>query len=530
MLIAIFSAGIVILFAQGMVALRSVETAAGLMGDGKDIVSDILPPPLYLIEAQLVANEVMQAPASNRREVAERFRQLRRDFDERNAYWRARSSALDHAVVATLFGRQREKADLYWLALEKRFLPAAFAGDETQARRALDELKVIYAEHRSGVDETVKAASAWSEARKAELAATVRQSNLVFAIVALASIAVGVLVALLTVRAIVIPLAELQRTITDVEKSADFTLSMKVVRHDEVGVTAHSFNQLLSTLRAAFRSIQGSALEVSDAALRLSASSRQVAASSSLQSESTSAMAATVEEVTVSINHISSNAREAESASRLSGKLSLEGGDVIRNAAAEMTHIATTVREISSSIDHLTAQSSQISAVVQVIKEVADQTNLLALNAAIEAARAGEQGRGFAVVADEVRKLAERTRNATEEIATMIGNIQASSTSVVTAMSVAVDQARGSLALAEEAGNAIKEIETGADHVIALVDDISSSLSEQSAASNDIASHVERVARMIQENNGAASLTAEAAVQLERLASQMRQVVERFRI
>lgn len=530
LLIAIFSAGIVFLFLQGIFALRSIDAAASLMGDGKDIVADILPPPLYLIEAQLVANEVLQAPVNERSVTAARFRQLRKDFDERNAYWMEKSSDLDKAVIASLLGKQKDSADAYWNTLEKHFLPAALSGDETQARRALDELKTIYSAHRSGVDETVKAASAWANARNIELASTVKKSNLIFAIVAFASIAVGITVAVLTMRAILVPLAELQRTISEVERTSDFTKSMNIASADEVGMTAQSFNQLLSTLRIALHQIQNSVVEVFDASSRLSSSSQQVAASSSQQSESASVMAATVEEVTVRINYISDNAREAEKASRDSGELSRQGGGVIRNAATEMTSIATTVRQISSSVDALTEQSTQISAVVQVIKEVADQTNLLALNAAIEAARAGEMGRGFAVVADEVRKLAERTSDATEEIAGMINAIQGCAKTVVSTMTVAVDQASGGVALAEHASNAIKEIEGGVDRVIGLVEDISSSLSEQSSVSKDIATHVDKVARMTEENKVAATVTASAAMQLEQLATQMHRVVDKFRV
>jgi methyl-accepting chemotaxis protein len=241
-------------------------------------------------------------------------------------------------------------------------------------------------------------------------------------------------------------------------------------------------------------------------------------------------MAATVEQVTVSINHVSESAREALEISRKSGDLSSQGGNIIHNAATEMKQIAETVRLTSSTIEDLGQQSNQISSVVQVIKDVADQTNLLALNAAIEAARAGEQGRGFAVVADEVRKLAERTTKATEEITHMIATIQNSAHAAVASMGEAVEQVGGGVALAEQAGDAINQIKEGAGQVITVVNDISSALVEQSSASNDIASHVERVAQMSEENSAAAGETASAANHLEQLSGTMRAAVSRFRI
>jgi methyl-accepting chemotaxis protein len=340
----------------------------------------------------------------------------------------------------------------------------------------------------------------------------------------------GLIVAWLIIRSITTPLNRMRATIGEVEKNGDFTQRIPASGHDEVGQTANSFNDLMTTLQSALRQVLDSVDQVSGATHTLSSSSSQVASSSAHQSEAASAMAATVEQVTVSINHVSESAREALEISRKSGELSSQGGNIIHNAATEMKQIAETVRLTSSTIEDLGQQSNQISSVVQVIKDVADQTNLLALNAAIEAARAGEQGRGFAVVADEVRKLAERTTKATEEITHMIATIQNSAHAAVARMGEAVEQVGGGVALAEQAGDAINQIKEGAGQVIAVVNDISSALVEQSSASNDIASHVEKVAQMSEENSAAAGETASAANHLEQLSGTMRAAVSRFRI
>ena len=210
--------------------------------------------------------------------------------------------------------------------------------------------------------------------------------------------------------------------------------------------------------------------------------------------------------------------------------LSAQGGEVIHRTVDEMNQIAGTVRQASAAIDDLGQKSDQITSVVQVIKEVADQTNLLALNAAIEAARAGEQGRGFAVVADEVRKLAERTTKATEEIAAMVNSMQESARSAVSTMDDAVGRVGSGAALAQQAGEAINQIKSGADQVVNVVNDISAALAEQSVASNDIAGHVERVAQMTEENSAAAGETANSAGHLQHLAVEMRGAVSRFKI
>ena len=343
-------------------------------------------------------------------------------------------------------------------------------------------------------------------------------------------VALGLFLAWRIIRSVTVPLNQMRSTITEVEKNGDFTRRIPVSADDEVGQTANSFNQLMSVLQQTLSQVLDSVTKVSGAALSLSAASGQVASSSSSQSEATSSMAAAVEQMTVSINHVSDSAREAVEISRKSGKLSTEGGEVIHQAASEMSQIAETVRHTAQAIEELDQHSNQISSIVQVIKEVADQTNLLALNAAIEAARAGEQGRGFAVVADEVRKLAERTTKATEEITQMIAAMQHSAKAAVSTMETAVDQVGGGVALANQAGSAIIQIKDGAEQVVGVVNDISSALAEQSSASNDIAAQVEKVAQMTEENSAAANESANAANNLQELANNMRTAVSRFKI
>lgn len=340
----------------------------------------------------------------------------------------------------------------------------------------------------------------------------------------------GLFSAVYIVHSIKQPLNQMRNVIIEVGKNDDFTRRIALSSSDEVGETAQAFDGLIASFQQIMGQVLESADKVSAFAKDLSSSSGHVAARSSSQSESTAAMAAAVEEMTVSINHISDNAREALDISRQSGNLSTEGGEIIQQAALEMSRIADTVRETSRSIEEVGQHSNQISSIVQVIKDIASQTNLLALNAAIEAARAGEQGRGFAVVADEVRKLAERTTNATEEISGMIDVMQNSANKAVTAMSASVDQVSSGVTLANQAGSSIKQIKSGASRVVDVVNDISTALEEQSSTSSDLSGQVENVARMTEENSAVSANTALQAENLQELASAMRASVGRFRI
>jgi methyl-accepting chemotaxis protein len=326
------------------------------------------------------------------------------------------------------------------------------------------------------------------------------------------------------------PAGRMRTAITEISNTGEFTRRIAVASDDEIGQTSRSFNELMENLQAAFQQVHEGIENVAASSNSLSMSSKQVASGSANQSEAASSMAAAVEQVTVSIDRVSDGANEALGISKHSGELSERGGEIIHRTVEEMMRIADTVRQTSVSIEKLGEQSNRISSIVNVIKGIAEQTNLLALNAAIEAARAGEQGRGFAVVADEVRKLAERTTQATGEVTEMIETIQSSSRAAVAGMAVTVAQVDGGVTLVQQAGDAINQIKNESVQVLKTVGDISVALAEQSKASNDIAVNIEKVARMTEENSAAANQTADAANHLAQLADGMRATVKRFRI
>ena len=331
------------------------------------------------------------------------------------------------------------------------------------------------------------------------------------------------------IRSITTPLSDIQNAIRRIQTTKDLSQRVQLHRRDEIGDIADSFNQMVESFQKIIHQVILGVHEVQKSSTHLNQASGKVSLSSKSQSDAAASMAAATEEMLVSIEQVAENARHTYGIASQSGDLSNQGEQTVNDAAAEMSKIADAVNISSASITQLGEESKLISEIVNVIKEIADQTNLLALNAAIEAARAGEQGRGFAVVADEVRKLAERTSKSTLEISTMIEKIQAETNDAVAGMQEGTERVKGGVEKAQQAGQSMSNIRDGAQQVLAAVNEITTALGEQSSAGSQVAQGVEKIAQMADENCSAVAEIAETSRRLAELADSLQEVADQFK-
>jgi len=321
--------------------------------------------------------------------------------------------------------------------------------------------------------------------------------------------------------------------LSQMSKFAEGDLTVSVVPEkegDQIGKLFDGFNKSVQNIKLIVENVIAAVEATASASTEISSSSEEMAAGAQEQSTQTTEIAGAVEQMTKTILETSQNSSRSAEAAKNAGSIAKEGGKVVQQTVEGMNRIAEVVRKSAETVLALGKGSDQIGEIVQVINDIADQTNLLALNAAIEAARAGEQGRGFAVVADEVRKLAERTTKATKEIAVMIKQIQHDTSGAVESMSKGTDEVEKGIALADKAGKSLKEIIVGVDAVVDLSTQVAAASEEQSSAAEQISKNIEAISTVTNQSAAGVQQIARAAEDLNRLTINLQDLTARFKI
>lgn len=352
--------------------------------------------------------------------------------------------------------------------------------------------------------------------------------NISILLIALGS-ALGLFLGVSIIRGVNASVTEMSGVMGRMSSDGNLTVRVKVLGNDEIGQAAKAFNNLIEGFADIIHQVGDGAITVSTTATQLSASSVQISQGSQAQSEAAASTAAAVEEITVSIGAVSANADEVHKITEQSLQQATEGNVSVTMMMAEIDNVQDAVNQIASSVKEFVDSTRAIASMTQQVKDIADQTNLLALNAAIEAARAGEQGRGFAVVADEVRKLAEKSAQSANEIDQVTNSLNQKSAHVDTTVQMGLR----SLHATQEQVERVAEVLAGTGDAVKRsrdgVSDIAAAVSEQSQASSEIARNVEKIAQMSEENHAAVDANARDIVRLEKLARELQTAVGRFK-
>jgi methyl-accepting chemotaxis protein len=340
----------------------------------------------------------------------------------------------------------------------------------------------------------------------------------------------GIGIAFLIARSITGSITGMLGTIQKISEKNLAVEDVEVTSRDEIGQAETALNSMKNTLHQMVRNIAATAEHLASASEEISAGASQSVETARVQAGQAQQVAVAMQEMSSTVQHVSEHSQNASNSSAQAATAAKQGGEVVEQTLTTMHSIAESSRTVAARIGELGKSSEEIGKIVAVIDDLADQTNLLALNAAIEAARAGEQGRGFAVVADEVRKLAERTTQATQGIGTMIESIQSETRNAVQAIELGSRDVQIGVEKTTASGMALKEIIAMAQHVGDTIAQIASAATEQSSATEQVNMNVAQIASLTQGASSAAEETAKACAELSAMALDLQNLVNQFKL
>lgn len=495
---------IITLISISFFGLYSVRSAADQMGQGKDVVADILPPPLYLIESQLQVYTLLHAKPEEREHLLQTLTRLQQEFESRNRFWQ--ESNLNEPLRELLLGEQKMQGELFWQLLNDKFVPAIKAGDLAQAGALAARLHTLYNAHRLGVDATVIRGNEYAAEQMAHLANTTR---LCYGLLLCAALLGAGLIFWLGRPTQQRLLAAGKATAAIAE--GELNRPMPEPGLDAIGELIRQIGAMRDQLATLVESLQRSASTLDDRATSLTAMAQRHTDDSQAQVGAAHHIEQAIELLTHSIEQAGSQLHQVGEQTLQSAERAQEATIAIHTVEQVIGEQVTGVKQVSHTISDLAGLSQQIAGLAGTIHDIADQTNLLALNAAIEAARAGEQGRGFAVVADEVRSLATRTGSATTEINTIIGKIQDVSLRAANEMDTELARVEQAVTHTMTARQSVARIAQSCEEINQRIAQVDQLMSDETRLIQGIHHQVGEMSRLAAEVNQSASHAAEEA-------------------
>lgn len=524
--------GLMVIVVTGYATIGEVKVNGPLyqsIVETKDLVADVLPPPQYLLESYLVTLQMLQETDQRAlQQLVARGKQLRKEYEERHAHW---VRTLAAGPMKTALVEKSYRSGVAFLdSRDQEFVPAVLAGDVSKARAlAAGKLNLHYREHRDAIDEVVAAAMPWQLQQEAQATGIVQARINKIALVSLVILGAATVVGLTIARRITSRLSTIESCFQTIS-GGDLRIRIPVRGEDEVARLSRATNALLDNLEGMIGRVAMVTEQLASAAVQLSATAVEISGGTARLTSRATHTAAAVEEMNATVGQVAQNSGKAACLARETVETAKDGGAVVANTIEGMELLSEAVSSSSTIITELGKSSDQIGVIVGTIEDIADQTNLLALNAAIEAARAGEQGRGFAVVADEVRKLAERTTKATKEISDMIRQIQQDTRGAVDSMQHGKEKVSAGVDLANKTGEALTRIVRMVSESADMIQQIAVASEEQSTATQQIAADIENVAQVTKESAAGANESAKACQDLSQIATELQRLVGNFRV
>ncbi|PMK00879.1 CHASE3 domain-containing protein [Vibrio sp. 10N.261.55.A7] len=389
--------------------------------------------------------------------------------------------------------------------------------------------KVYFDKFRQQIAEFIHIEDELMLVRQASAKASASNTNTTILVGMVVAIILGFSVSWLTLKSITVPVDEVAKGLSALA-NGDLTREVDIDSLDELGMMARNYNQAVSRTNKAMKEVLSTTEEVTLGSKSILQANDDMAHELTQQSDQVTQIASSIEQMSLSIQEVALKSADATTSAQNAGVTANSGGDIVKNTIGGMNSIDEAVTASSTSVQELGNRGSKIGEIIGVINDIAEQTNLLALNAAIEAARAGEAGRGFAVVADEVRTLADRTTSATKEIAHSIEAIQSETQAAVEGMESGTAYVKEGLELAHKAGVSLDDIVEGAQEVASMIDSIAAAAEEQSQASSEVSKNVESVSEVSRHANEQASLAAMSARELEQKAETLKALVGQFKV